>query len=301
MNAHAQPPDQDQHFDTLAGDIERLEALISHWDESQRAVVFAYRQAIDALQKAALRKLVAEVKGAPGALEALRQAAADPVVYGVLRYHGLIQPSQQERIERALASVRPMLAAHGGDVELIAFVPPDVVEVRFLGNCDGCSASTLTFVGGVKRAIEEHCPEIKQVRQVKGATHASAQHGFTSPFVETGHWHSAIDLEAIPEAGVARAVIEGEALLFARNSDSVICFNDSCAHLGLPISAGTIADGHITCPHHGFKYDLASGECITAPEVQLRPVPVRMTGTRVEVRLESKPSDGRSQNQLGAK
>ncbi len=124
MNAHAQPPgDQEPGFDALAGDVERLAALIAHWDESQRSVAFAYRQAVDALHKAAFRKLIAEVKSAPGALEALRQAAADPLVYGVLRYHGLIQASQQERIERALASVRPMLGAHGGDVELVAFRP----------------------------------------------------------------------------------------------------------------------------------------------------------------------------------
>jgi Fe-S cluster biogenesis protein NfuA/nitrite reductase/ring-hydroxylating ferredoxin subunit len=289
MNAHAQPPDdREPCFESLTSDIERLEALISHWETSQSSVAFAYRKAIDGLHKAAFRKIIAELKTAPAAIGALRQAAADPVVYGVLRYHGLLQPSQQERIETALAAVRPMLAAHGGDVELVAFVPPDVVEVRFLGNCDGCSASTLTFVGGVKRAIEEHCPEIKQVRQVRGTANASAQHGFTSPFVETGTWHSALDLETIPDAGIAKAVIDGEALLFARNADLVLCFHDTCAHLGLPISDGPVANGQITCPHHGFQYDLMSGECITAPEVQLRPVPVRVVGTHIDVRLDTK-------------
>lgn len=287
MNAHTQPPANDEpSFDTLTGDIERLEAVTAHWDESQRAVAFAYRAAIDALHKAAFRKLISEVKTAPGALHALRAAAADPVVYSVLRYHGLIQASQQERLETALASVRPMLAGHGGDVELVAFVPPDIVEVRFLGNCDGCSASTLTFVAGVKRAIEEHCPEIKQVRQVKGSAGLSTKAKFTSPFVEMGRWVFAISLDAIPERGVASATIEGVALLFSQSSGVVSCFHDSCAHLGLPVSAGAVADGRVICPHHGFQYDLMTGECVTASEVQLRPVPVRAVDGRVEIRLE---------------
>jgi Fe-S cluster biogenesis protein NfuA/nitrite reductase/ring-hydroxylating ferredoxin subunit len=287
MNAHAQPPaNNEPGFDALAGDIERLEAVTAHWDESQRAVAFSYRAAIDALHKAALRKLIGEVKAAPGALEALRKAATDPLVYGVLRYHGLLQPSQQERLETALASVRPMLAAHGGDVELVAFVPPDVVEVRFLGNCDGCSASTLTFVAGVKRAIEEHCPEIKQIRQVKGSAGLSTKAKFTSPFVETGRWCFAIDLNAIPDGGVASTLVEGSPFLFSQSSGVVSCFHDSCAHLGLLVSTGTIAEGRITCPHHGFQYDLMTGECVTASEVQLRPVPVRLAGGRVEIRLE---------------
>jgi len=287
MNAHAQPPvNNEPSFDALTGDIERLEAVTAHWDESQRAVAFAYRAAIDALHKAALRKLIGEVKTAPGALDALRKAATDPVLYGVLRYHGLIQPSQQERLETALASVRPMLATHGGDVELVAFVPPDIVEVRFLGNCDGCSASTLTFVAGVKRAIEEHCPEIKQVRQVKGSGGLSATAKFTSPFVETGKWVFAIGLDAIPEGGIASVTVESAAFLFSQSSGLVSCFHDACAHLGLPISTGAIAEGRITCPHHGFQYDLTTGECVTASEVQLRPVPVRLAGGRVEIRLE---------------
>jgi len=287
MNAHAQPPmDQEPSFDALTGDIERLESVIANWEDSQRSVAFAYRKATDALLKAALRKLISEVKAAPGALDALRKAASDPVVYGVLRYHGLIQPSQQERLEGALASVRPMLAAHGGNVELVAFVPPDSVEVRFLGNCDGCSASTLTFVAGVKRAIEEHCPEIKHVRQVKSAGRAVAAANFTSPFVETGKWFVAADIEAIPENGIMSVRIEGEALLLSRGADVVACFRDACAHLGLPVSSGSVANCRITCPHHGFQYELMTGECLTAPEVQLRPIPVRIAGNRVEVRLE---------------
>lgn len=293
MNAHAQPPSSQEPglrepgLETLAGDIDRLEALIANWDDSQRSVAFAYRRAIDALHETALRKLIAGVKAAPGALEALRKTASDPLVYAVLRHHGLIQPSQQERIDRALASVRPLLAAHGGDVELVAFLPPDTVEVRFLGNCDGCSASTLTFVAGVKRAIEEHCPEITQIRQVKASKSTPSPSAFTSPFAEAagGIWSFAIDLGAIPDGGIAAAATQGEALIFSRVGRVVACFRDACAHLGLPISAGPVVNGRITCPHHGFQYDLMTGECLTAPEVQLRPVPVRLVDDRVEIRL----------------
>jgi nitrite reductase/ring-hydroxylating ferredoxin subunit len=114
-----------------------------------------------------------------------------------------------------------------------------------------------------------------------------AKANFTSPFVDHRSWTSAIDLEAIPEGGIASATIEGEALFFSRISDVVACFKDACAHLGLPVSTGTVAAGRLTCPHHGFQYDLMTGECLTAPEVQLRPVRVRLVGSRVEIRLEA--------------
>jgi nitrite reductase/ring-hydroxylating ferredoxin subunit/Fe-S cluster biogenesis protein NfuA len=286
MNAQARPlPLESPRADDLVGSVERLESVIAGWETSQQSVTFAYRQAIDALHKAALRKIIADVKAAPGALEALRAATEDPIVYTVLRYHGLVRASLQERVEEALAEVRPMLASHGGNVELVAVVPPDAVEVRFLGNCDHCPSSTLTFVAGVKTAIENHCPEIKVVRQVKGATLPLGTVDFVSPFA--GAWLYATGLDSIPEHGVKALVVEGEALLFARSGRSVACFHDTCAHLGLAISTGTCNEGRITCPHHGFVYDLTTGECLTVPEVQLTPVAVRLDGDRVEIRREA--------------
>ena len=53
----------------------------------------------------------------------------------------------------------------------------------------------------------------------------------------------------------------------------------------MAIHDGEIEDGIITCPYHQFRYDLATGECLTAPAVQLQAHAVRIVGTRVEVRL----------------
>jgi Fe-S cluster biogenesis protein NfuA/nitrite reductase/ring-hydroxylating ferredoxin subunit len=295
MNAPARPlPLETRQTDDLVGDVERLESVIAGWEGSQRSVAFAYRNAIDALHKAAIRKLIADVKAAPGALEALRAATGDPLVYTVLRYHGLVRPSLQERVDAALATVRPMLASHGGNVELVAVVPPDTVEVRFLGNCDHCPSSTLTFIAGVRRAIEDHCPEIKEVRQVKGTSPPRAALDFVSPFAAgdflspfaAGAWRFATMLDSVPAHGARALVVENDPVLLARGERGVTCFRDACAHLGLAISGGTVTEGRITCPHHGFVYDLASGECLTAPEVQLSPVAVRIVGERVEIRRE---------------
>jgi nitrite reductase/ring-hydroxylating ferredoxin subunit/Fe-S cluster biogenesis protein NfuA len=293
MNAHALPrptelagAEDPASANDLVGDVARLESVIAGWESSQRSVAFALRQALDALHKAALRKIIADVKAVPGALDALRTATADPLVYAVLRHHGLLRPSLQERVEEALTKVRPMLAAHGGNVELVAVVPPDVVEVRLVGNCDHCPSSTLTFVAGVRHAIEEACPEIREVRQAKGTSGTRGSIDFVSPFAPGG-WHFATTLESIPENGAKALTVDDEPFVLARAGRSVTCYRDACAHLGLPISNGTVSAGRITCPHHGFTYDLASGECLTVPEVQLAPIAVRLVGDRVEILREA--------------
>jgi len=280
------------HRETLAGftgDIERLEAVFASWDETQRSAVDAYRRAIEELQGEALRRLVRALKSDSAALTAMKEAVSDEIVYAVLRRHDILKPSLSERLEAALDGVRPILASHGGDVELIAVRPP-AIEVRFTGACDGCAASALTFHAGVKRAVEEACPEITDIVQLKGA--GGGQHDgvrFVSPFASgaAGGWHLACRLDEIPQGGIIRRAVGGESVILSRQGAVVSCFQNACAHLGMEIDEGAVENGVITCPAHGFRYDLATGECLTAPEVQLLPHAVKVVGNRVEVRLQT--------------
>lgn len=98
---------------------------------------------------------------APPFLEAM---AADELVASLLIVHGLHPVPLGERVQAALARVRPLLGAHGGDVELIG-VDPDLpgVAIRLLGSCDGCPAASLTLHDAVERAILEAAPEVARI------------------------------------------------------------------------------------------------------------------------------------------
>ncbi|MBX9649650.1 MAG: NifU family protein [Xanthobacteraceae bacterium] len=287
MNAHDVASTMRNDLAGFVGDIERLEAIFATWDENQQAAVGTYKLAIEKLNGEALRRLVRALKTDPAALAAMKSAIADEVVYAVLRRHDIVKASLNERVEAALEGVRPMLASHGGDVELVKVKPPSV-EVRFIGACDGCPASALTFHAGVKKAVQDACPEITDIIQVKGLG-GSEEGGvrFVSPFAlgDKGSWVAAGLLSEIPDGAVRSTVIDGEKVLLSRSGASVTCFQNACAHLGLPIHDGEVENGIITCPHHGFQYDLSSGECLTAPEVQLQAHAVRVIGARVEVRI----------------
>ncbi|TIU04817.1 MAG: hypothetical protein E5W44_27135, partial [Mesorhizobium sp.] len=205
----------------------------------------------------------------------------------VLRHHNILKPSLRERVQAALDGVRPMLASHGGDVELVSVRPPSI-EVRFTGACDGCPASALSFHAGVKKAVEEACPEITDILQVKeSGAGANDSVRFVSPFAlgAVDGWHLVCRLDEIPQGGMLRQVVGGENVILSRQGAVVSCFQNACAHLGLEIDGGAVEDSIVTCPWHGFRYDLASGECLIAPEVQLQPHMVRLIGNRVEVRL----------------
>jgi Fe-S cluster biogenesis protein NfuA/nitrite reductase/ring-hydroxylating ferredoxin subunit len=284
---HTRPSD----LESLLGDLDALDAVVATWDETPRQTVEAIKNAIDALNRTAFERLIRTVKSDPGALDALKAAVTDDVVYAVLRHHGLVKPSLQERVERALDSVRPMLASHGGNVELVALNPPDTVDVRLLGACDGCPASGVTLGAGVEKAISEHCPEITHVRQVKGRLGSSDKDSsnvdYVSPFAHEDDrgWLPACDLQQVPEGDLLPLDVNGEALLLSRIDERVVCYHNACAHLAMPLDQGEVRDGILTCPHHGFQYLIETGECISVPEVQLRTHAVRVRGGRVEIKL----------------
>jgi Fe-S cluster biogenesis protein NfuA len=88
----------------------------------------------------------------------------DELVASLLLVHGLHPESLDSRVEAALVSVRPFLAQHGGDVELLG-IDEDLgaVKLRLLGSCDGCPSSASTLQGAVEVAIVEAAPEIVRI------------------------------------------------------------------------------------------------------------------------------------------
>ena len=68
----------------------------------------------------------------------------------------------KEKIEKALAEIRPSLQADGGDVKLVA-IKGKIVEVALKGACSGCPMAAITLKEGIERAIKEAVPEVEEV------------------------------------------------------------------------------------------------------------------------------------------
>lgn len=58
--------------------------------------------------------------------------------------------------------VRPALAAHGGNVEIID-LDNDKLFVRLSGGCQGCSSSKATLKDGIQTLVKQNFPMISEV------------------------------------------------------------------------------------------------------------------------------------------
>ena len=72
----------------------------------------------------------------------------------------------KERVEKALAKIRPYLVADGGDIAIVDITEDMVVKVELKGACNGCPFSVQTLKAGVEMAVKNEVPEIKSVIDV---------------------------------------------------------------------------------------------------------------------------------------
>ena len=121
---------------------------------------------VSELYGAGLARVVELVREqAPGLLASL---VDDELVASLLLVHGLHPESLEQRVQGALAQVRPLLSAHAGDVELLGIDSvAGAVQLRLLGSCDGCPSSAVTLQMAVERAITECAPEIVRIDVVE--------------------------------------------------------------------------------------------------------------------------------------
>ena len=71
------------------------------------------------------------------------------------------------RIEQTLDTLRPYIASHRGQVEVVDFDEGEgVLLLRLGGTCHGCSASSVTLKQGIEARLRQMVPEVKSVESV---------------------------------------------------------------------------------------------------------------------------------------
>ena len=67
--------------------------------------------------------------------------------------------------------------------------------------------------------------------------------------------------------------------------DDVVATNGKCPHAGGPLHQGEIEGTILTCPWHGWTYDLRTGACDEDPSLNLARYPVCLDGDDIMVLL----------------
>ena len=72
-------------------------------------------------------------------------------------------------------------------------------------------------------------------------------------------WHTAATSEELVEGAAKEVVVEGRIVALFRSNGELHALDGMCAHQGGPIADGFVQDKCVTCPWHGWQYELETG------------------------------------------
>lgn len=90
---------------------------------------------------------------------------------------------------------------------------------------------------------------------------------------------------ALPAGQPLGVTVRGQKIALFKVGADVFATSAVCPHARGPIDSGSVADGTVTCPWHGWSFDLHSGKCTDDPDLKLVTYAVEIVGDDVMVAL----------------
>jgi Fe-S cluster biogenesis protein NfuA/nitrite reductase/ring-hydroxylating ferredoxin subunit len=266
--------------------IERVQTLTAQLEEVQdlqaRAVADELVSAVIQLYGEGLERIMAALDDAP---EVRRRLVDDGVVASLLLIHDLYPVDLETRVNEALASVRPYMESHGGDVELLG-IRDGVARMRLVGHCDGCPASSSTLELAIKKALEESAPDLDGL-EVEGVE----QPAFALPVIEPNGNGGAppawTDLDGDPPTpGLTTPMtVAGTDVLVANVGGTLLAYRNACGWCRARLDVAPMTPGGtLTCPSCERRFELRrAGRSPDDDALQIAPVPLLRAEGRVRV------------------
>lgn len=84
--------------------------------------------------------------------------------------------------------------------------------------------------------------------------------------------------------GTCRSVdVQGVFIALCNVEGTVYALDNTCPHAGGPIGEGTMTGDVVTCPWHGWRFNVRTGERPENPDFKLARCEVRIEGEEIQV------------------
>ncbi|HEY3308861.1 MAG TPA: Rieske (2Fe-2S) protein [Desulfuromonadaceae bacterium] len=93
-------------------------------------------------------------------------------------------------------------------------------------------------------------------------------------------------LSDVPNFGKKLVTVAGREILLINIKSAIYACENECPHQGSPMAAAIVKEGTISCPRHGYRFNLIDGSCRDFPEYTLKIFPVQIVGEDILVELD---------------
>lgn len=226
------------------------------------------------------------------------QMIEDPAVSSALMIHGLHPLELKVRVALALDRLRPHLRSQGVDLRLLG-VEEGLAKIRMAVPQGSALSDSVASRSKIMQALNEWVPDLPsfEIQAVPSETASEPSAGDEPETAGSTGWK----LAPVPGAAdlamgrMMTAEVEGVELLVCNVGGKLYAFRNVCAHQGKPLDKGLLRGEVLTCPWHGYTYDVTkAGDCLVNPEMHLDPFPLIVEDGVVNVALRMGSKGGQS-------
>jgi len=89
--------------------------------------------------------------------------------------------------------------------------------------------------------------------------------------------------DEIPAGTIREFQVNGRTIAVANVNGSFYAIHNTCLHRGGPLGQGELEDKVVTCPWHGWQYDVTTGKVIMNPSIGVDTYAVEVRGEDIFV------------------
>ena len=100
-------------------------------------------------------------------------------------------------------------------------------------------------------------------------------------------WVHLVRCDEVSDGEIIEVKAGQDLIALARVDGEWFALSNTCAHAGGPIGDGSLSAHTVTCPYHGWTYDVRTGQCGVDESVVLETFPVKVIDGAVYVGPEA--------------
>ena len=84
--------------------------------------------------------------------------------------------------------------------------------------------------------------------------------------------------DEIPAGSISEFQVEGLTIAIANVGDTFYAINNICLHRGGPLGQGLLQGVAVTCPWHGWQYDVTNGKLVMNQAIGVKTFAIEVRG-----------------------
>lgn len=98
-------------------------------------------------------------------------------------------------------------------------------------------------------------------------------------------WVAVARIDDLAEGTAMEVVVVDSIVALIRSEGEIHALDGMCAHQGGPLGKGAVDGCTLTCPWHGWQYDIRTGQQLLSETIRQRRYPTRVVGDTIMVHL----------------